>query len=251
MARSLNKVMLIGYPADEPQVRLLGQNAKVANFTLVTNERQRNNETGNLEDVPEWHRLVVWNRLADVVEQYVHKGVQVYVEGKIRTRNYTDKTGVKRYITEIICDQLILLGGRNSAAGSHNTSGTATNYGPGGNDNEDSYGPPQGPATSWGPTTQDECKYTLDKIFAPGPTVPVGNGPIHITPPSHGINVSSGFDSPRQPSPSFGGQNVAPAGGQLVGGPWAQDAGTPAPTSAPSTVQPAPENGGGDDDIPF
>lgn len=103
--------MLIGYTADEPQIRNF-PNSKVANLTVVTNDRQKNNETGVYEDVPEWHRVSLWFRNADVVEQYVHKGTQVYIEGKIRTRSYTDKTGVKRYSTEIVGDQIILLSRR-------------------------------------------------------------------------------------------------------------------------------------------
>lgn len=103
--------MLIGYTADEPQIRNF-PNSKVANLTVVTNDRQKNNETGVYEDVPEWHRVSLWFRNAEVVEQYVHKGTQVYIEGKIRTRSYTDKTGVKRYSTEIVGDQIILLSSR-------------------------------------------------------------------------------------------------------------------------------------------
>lgn len=103
--------MLIGYTADEPQIRNF-PNSKVANLTVVTNESQKNNETGVYESVPEWHRVSLWYRNADVVEQYVHKGTQVYIEGKIRTRSYTDKTGVKRYSTEIVGDQIILLSSR-------------------------------------------------------------------------------------------------------------------------------------------
>ena len=111
MSRSLNKVMLIGYTADEPQIRNF-PNSKVANLTVVTNDRQKNSETGVYEEVPEWHRVSLWFRNADIVEQYVHKGTQVYIEGKIRTRSYTDNTGVKRYSTEIIGDQIILLSSR-------------------------------------------------------------------------------------------------------------------------------------------
>ena len=103
--------MLIGYTADEPQIRNF-PNSKVANITVVTNESQKNNETGVYESVPEWHRVSLWYRNAEVVEQYVHKGTQVYIEGKIRTRSYTDKTGVKRYSTEIVGDQIILLSSR-------------------------------------------------------------------------------------------------------------------------------------------
>ena len=107
--------MLIGYTADEPQIRNF-PNSKVANITVVTNESQKNNETGVYESVPEWHRVSLWYRNADVVEQYVHKGTQVYIEGKIRTRSYTDKTGVKRYSTEIVGDQIILLSSRRDPA---------------------------------------------------------------------------------------------------------------------------------------
>ena len=106
---SLNKVMLIGNVGGEPSVRYLEGNAKVASFTLATTERfkDRNGET---RDNTEWHNIVAWRATADVVEKFVHKGTQLYVEGKLRTRNYTDQQGNKKYVTEIMADTIQFLG---------------------------------------------------------------------------------------------------------------------------------------------
>lgn len=106
-ARTINRVTLFGYTADEPTIRTFGQNSKVANITVVTNESMRNTQTGQWEDVAEWHRVVAWGRLADVVANYVHKGQRLYVEGRLRTHSYTDNTGIKRRSTEIIANDLI------------------------------------------------------------------------------------------------------------------------------------------------
>ncbi len=115
---SLNKVMLIGNVGNDPEVRYLesnpqnpGANAKVASFRLATTERfrDRNNE---LRENTEWHSITVWRSNADVVEKYVHKGSQIYVEGKLRTRQWTDQTGNKRYTTEVVADTIQLLGKR-------------------------------------------------------------------------------------------------------------------------------------------
>lgn len=107
MARSINRVTLFGYTADEPVVRTFGQDSKVANVTVVTNESTRNSQTGEWEDIPEWHRVVAWGRLADVVANYVHKGQRLYVEGRLKTHSYTDNSGVKRKSTEIIANEVI------------------------------------------------------------------------------------------------------------------------------------------------
>ena len=116
---SLNKVMLIGNVGNDPEVRYLespnpGNNAKVASFRLATTERyrDRNNE---LRENTEWHNIVVWRGNADVVEKYVHKGSQLYIEGKLRTRQWNDQTGNKRYTTEVVADTLQLLGKRPDA----------------------------------------------------------------------------------------------------------------------------------------
>ena len=115
---SLNKVMLIGNVGNDPEVRYLesnpqnpAANAKVASFRLATTERFRD-RSGELRENTEWHNIVVWRNNADVVEKYVHKGSQLYVEGKLRTRQWTDQTGGKRYTTEVVVDNLQLLGKR-------------------------------------------------------------------------------------------------------------------------------------------
>ena len=96
MARTVNSVTLLGIIADEPVVREFSYNSKVANVTLVTHESTRNAQTGQWDDVPEWHRVVAWGHLADLMAKYVHKGSKLYVEGRLRTRSYTDSAGVKR-----------------------------------------------------------------------------------------------------------------------------------------------------------
>ena len=115
--------MLIGNVGNDPEVRYLesnpqnpGANAKVASFRLATPERyrDRNNE---LRENTEWHSITVWRNNADVVEKYVHKGSQIYVEGKRRTRQWTDQTGNKRYTTEVVADTLQLLGKRPDGQG--------------------------------------------------------------------------------------------------------------------------------------
>lgn len=106
---SLNKVMLIGNVGGEPSVRYLEGNAKVASFTLATTERFKD-RNGEMRDNTEWHNIVAWRATADVVEKFVHKGTQLYVEGRLRTRNYTDQQGNKKYVTEITADTIQLLG---------------------------------------------------------------------------------------------------------------------------------------------
>ncbi len=115
---SLNKVMLIGNVGKDPDVRYLetnpsnpGNNAKVASFPLATSERFRD-RNGELRENTEWHNVVVWRGNADVVEKFVRKGTQLYVEGRLRTRQWTDQTGNKRYTTEVVVDTLQLLGKR-------------------------------------------------------------------------------------------------------------------------------------------
>ena len=115
---SLNKVMLIGNVGNDPEVRYLesnpqnpAANVKVASFRLATTERFKD-RSGELRENTEWHSITVWRNNADVVEKFVHKGSQVYIEGKLRTRQWTDQTGAKRYTTEVVADTLQLLGKR-------------------------------------------------------------------------------------------------------------------------------------------
>lgn len=117
---SLNKVMLIGNVGRDPEVRYLDPNAptgrKVATFTLATSEKYKD-RNGEMRENTEWHNIVVWGNSADVVEKYVKKGTQLYIEGRIRTRSWTDQSGAKKYTTEINVDSLQLLGRRDSADG--------------------------------------------------------------------------------------------------------------------------------------
>ena len=105
---SLNKVMLIGNVGQDPEVRYLDN--KVATFRLATTERYKDRNSGETREITEWHSVVAWRNSADIVEKYVKKGTQLYVEGRLRTRSWDDQNGNKRYTTEIIADSLQLLG---------------------------------------------------------------------------------------------------------------------------------------------
>ncbi len=110
---SVNKVILIGNVGKDPEVRYYDNGAAVANFPLATTERGYTAANGTVvPDRTEWHNLVCWRGLAKVVEQYVKKGTQLYVEGKLRSRSYDDQQGIKRYVTEVYVDNLELLGRR-------------------------------------------------------------------------------------------------------------------------------------------
>ena len=118
---SLNKVMLIGNVGNDPEVRYLesnpqnpGNTAKVATIRLATTERYRD-RSGELRENTEWHNVVLWRNNADVAEKYIRKGSQIYIEGKLRTRQWTDQQGNKRYTTEVVADTLQLLGKRPDA----------------------------------------------------------------------------------------------------------------------------------------
>jgi len=107
----INKVILVGNLGKDPEVRTLENGAKVANFTVATSESYKNRE-GQRVTQTEWHNIVLWRGLAEIAEKYLRKGNQVYIEGKIRTRSWDDKDGVKRYTTEVLGDNLTMLGSR-------------------------------------------------------------------------------------------------------------------------------------------
>lgn len=108
---SLNKVILIGNVGSDPETRYLDNDKSVARFSLATSESYRTREGEKITNT-EWHNIVVWNNLAKIVEKYVKKGSQLCVEGKVKYRSYEDKDGVKRYVTEIVCDNLVMIGGK-------------------------------------------------------------------------------------------------------------------------------------------
>ena len=111
----VNKVILIGNVGVDPEIRTLESGVKVARVRLATTERSRNRETGDTTEHTEWHTITLWRGLADVVDKYVRKGSQIYVEGRIRTREWTDQSGAKRYSTEILADTMNLLGRRSDS----------------------------------------------------------------------------------------------------------------------------------------
>jgi single-strand DNA-binding protein len=106
--KGLNKVMLIGNLGKDPEVQTLEGNIKVAKFSLATTESFKDDK-GQTHNNTEWHSIVVWRGLADLAEKYMRKGSSVYIEGKNRTRSYDDKQGTKRYVTEVVGDQILLL----------------------------------------------------------------------------------------------------------------------------------------------
>lgn len=130
---SLNKVMLIGNVGRDPEVRYLegnnpgAQGRKVATFTLATSERFRD-RSGETRENTEWHNIVAWGQPADVCERFVRKGTQLYIEGRLRTRKYTDRQGMEKYTTEINVDTLQLLGRRDNVDGSYPTDQPAGGY---------------------------------------------------------------------------------------------------------------------------
>jgi len=116
MARGVNKVILIGNLGSDPEVRYTPSGSAVANVNLATSESWRDKTSGELQDRTEWHRIVFFNRLAEIVGEYLHKGSKIYVEGSLRTRKWQDKNGVERHTTEIIANEMHILDSRNASA---------------------------------------------------------------------------------------------------------------------------------------
>lgn len=112
---SLNKVLLIGRLGRDPEIRYTPDGSPVANFSLATSEAWTD-KSGTRQERTEWHNIVAWNRLADLAKRYLAKGRQVYVEGRIRTREWDDRDGNKRRTTEVLASQMVLLGSRTEAA---------------------------------------------------------------------------------------------------------------------------------------
>lgn len=109
MSRGINKVILVGNVGQQPDVRYTQSGSAVCNFSLATTDSWKSKETGQLEQRTEWHRVVAFARLADIVKDYLSKGSKVYLEGSLRTRKWTDNNGQDRYTTEIVADQLVML----------------------------------------------------------------------------------------------------------------------------------------------
>ncbi|MBT8067125.1 MAG: single-stranded DNA-binding protein [Gammaproteobacteria bacterium] len=117
MARGINKVIIVGNLGQDPETRYMPSGAAVTNFTVATNESWKDKQTGEQKDRTEWHRVAMFNRLAEIAAEYLRKGSQVYIEGKLRTRKWQGQDGNDRYTTEIIADEMQMLGGRGDGGG--------------------------------------------------------------------------------------------------------------------------------------
>ena len=114
--RGVNKVIIVGNLGADPETRYMPSGSAVTNFTVATSESWKDKQTGEQKDRTEWHKVSMFNRLAEIAGEYLRKGSQVYIEGKLRTRKWQDKDGNDRYTTEIIADEMQMLGGRSQPA---------------------------------------------------------------------------------------------------------------------------------------
>ena len=117
MARGVNKVILIGNLGADPETRALPSGTTVANIRVATSESWKDKQTGDLKEQTEWHSVAMFGRLGEIAGEYLRKGSQVYIEGRLRTRKWQDKQGNDRYTTEIVASEMQMLGGRAGAGG--------------------------------------------------------------------------------------------------------------------------------------
>jgi single-strand DNA-binding protein len=116
MSRGVNKAIIAGHLGQDPEVKYMPSGAAVANISVATTESWKDKSTGEKQERTEWHRVIFFGRLAEVVGEYLNKGSQVYVEGRLQTRKWTDKNGVERYTTEIVANEMQMLGGKGERA---------------------------------------------------------------------------------------------------------------------------------------
>lgn len=113
MAKSVNKVILVGNLGKDPEVKYTPQGTAVAKVTVATSSSYKDKTSGEWQETTEWHNVVLWQRLAEIAGEYLKKGSKVYIEGRLQTRSWDDKqTGQKKYMTEVVANELVLLGGR-------------------------------------------------------------------------------------------------------------------------------------------
>jgi len=136
---SLNKVMLIGNLGKDPEVRAIPSGVKVANFSIATSENYTGKD-GNKVEKTEWHNIVMWRGLAEVAEKYLKKGSPVFIEGRLQTRSWDDQSGNKRYTTEIVADNMVMLGGRRDGGSGGDEGGSYGGGYSGGGRSSGSYG---------------------------------------------------------------------------------------------------------------
>ena len=133
MARGINKVILVGNLGGDPETRYMPSGSAVTNFTVATNESWKDKQTGEQKERTEWHRVVMFDRLAEIAAEYLRKGSQVYIEGKLQTRKWQGQDGQDRYTTEIRANEMQMLGGRGGGGGGSFGGGGCGQKGSGGN----------------------------------------------------------------------------------------------------------------------
>ncbi|WP_243211152.1 single-stranded DNA-binding protein (plasmid) [Klebsiella pneumoniae] len=149
-SRGVNKVILVGNLGQDPEVRYMPNGGAVANITLATSESWRDKTTGEMKEKTEWHRVVLFGKLAEVAGEYLHKGSQVYIEGALQTRKWTDQAGVEKYTTEVIVN----VGGTMQMLGGRQGGGSQSNAGAPNNNN--GWGQPQQPQPQGGNKPQPQ-----------------------------------------------------------------------------------------------
>jgi len=118
MARGINKVILVGNLGNDPEVRYANNGSAIANISVATTDSWKDKNTGEQQERTEWHRVVMFNRLGEIAGEYLKKGSQVYIEGRLQTRKWQDQSGQDRYTTEIVANEMQMLGGRGGGADS-------------------------------------------------------------------------------------------------------------------------------------
>ena len=130
MARGINKVILVGNIGAEPEVRFTPGGSAVANLTIATSSSWRDKQSGEMQERTEWHRVAFFNRLAEIVGEYLHKGSKIYIEGSLRTRKWQDKAGNDRYTTEIIANEMQMLDSKGQGGNSSPNYNSSSNQQP-------------------------------------------------------------------------------------------------------------------------
>ncbi len=202
MARGINKVILIGNLGADPEIRYLNTGGAVANITVATSESWTDKQTGEKKESVEWHKCVAYQRTAEIIGEYTRKGSKVYIEGKLKTRKWTDQQGVERYTTEVIIDELQLLDGRQdnqgaAPAGQQQQSRPAQQNAPQGGYNQTAR--PQGQQSPQGGYNRPQ--QTQGHYHANGSALPNTHQPQQQRPynqPATNAVQQGGFNQPQQ-----------------------------------------------------
>ena len=146
---SVNKVIIVGNLGRDPEVRYMPSGDAIANIAVATSYKSKDRNSGEQKELTEWHRISFFGRMAEIVSQYLKKGSSVYVEGRLQTRKYTDKDGIERYSTDIVAENMQMLGGRQGMGGGESYGGDDSYGGGGGGGSYDA--PPSRPAPRQAP----------------------------------------------------------------------------------------------------